>query len=89
MRRQRIAMVQTLEQYILVHRAVKELFLEQMRVIDSHPYENVDDDGHPLVDNKEDTDYETVVVSTYCNLHIFTYLKTLIRTHPLIQVYLY
>ena len=63
MRRQRIAMVQTLEQYILVHRAVKELFLEQMRVIDSHPYENVDDDGHPLVDNKEDTDYETVVVS--------------------------
>ena len=56
-------MVQTLEQYILVHRAVKELFLEQMRVIDSHPYENVDDDGHPLVDNKEDTDYETVVVS--------------------------
>ena len=44
---------------------VKELFLEQMRVIDSHPYENVDDDGHPLVDNKEDTDYETVVVSTY------------------------
>ena len=58
-------MVQTLEQYILVHRAVKELFLEQMRVIDSHPYENVDDDGHPLVDNKEDTDYETVVVSVY------------------------
>ena len=58
-------MVQTLEQYILVHRAVKELFLEQMRVIDSHPYENVDDDGHPLVDNKEDTDYETVVVSFY------------------------
>ena len=51
-------MVQTLEQYILVHRAVKELFLEQMRVIDSHPYENVDDDGHPLVDNKEDTDYK-------------------------------
>ena len=58
-------MVQTLEQYILVHRAVKELFLEQMRVIDSHPYENVDDDGHPLVDNKEDTDYETVVVSFF------------------------
>lgn len=63
MRKQRIAMVQTLEQYVLVHRAVKELFLEQLRVIDSHPYENVDDDGHPLVDNKEDTDYETVVVN--------------------------
>ena len=68
-------MVQTLEQYILVHRAVKELFLEQMRVIDSHPYENVDDDGHPLVDNKEDTDYETVVVSV--NLTNFIHCKIL------------
>ena len=63
MRKQRTAMVQTVEQYILVHRAVKELFLEQMRVIDSHPYENIDDDGHPLADDKEDTDYETVVVN--------------------------
>ena len=48
MRRQRIAMVQTVDQYVLVHRAVKELFLEQLRVIDAHPYENVDDDGRPL-----------------------------------------
>ncbi len=66
MRKQRIAMVQTLEQYVLVHRAVKELFLEQLRVIDSHPYENVDDDGHPLADETKDTtdtDYETVVVN--------------------------
>ena len=65
MRKQRIAMVQTLEQYILVHGAVKELFLEQLRVIDSHPYENVDDDGHPLEVNEPtlDTDYETVVVN--------------------------
>ena len=63
MRKQRTAMVQTVEQYVLVHRAVKELFLEQMRVIDSHPYENIDDDGHPLADEKEDTDYETVVVN--------------------------
>ena len=31
MRRQRIAMVQTVDQYVLVHRAVKELFLEQVR----------------------------------------------------------
>ena len=63
MRKQRTAMVQTVEQYVLVHRAVKELFLEQMRVIDSHPYENIDDDGHPLAAEKEDTDYETVVVN--------------------------
>ena len=64
MRRQRIAMVQTPEQYILVHRAVKELFLEQLRVIDSHPYENVDDDGHPLAANAEEiaADYETIFV---------------------------
>ena len=41
-------MVQTVDQYVLVHRAVKELFLEQLRVIDAHPYENVDDDGRPL-----------------------------------------
>ena len=48
MRGQRVAMVQTVDQYILVHRAVKELFLEQLKIIDSHPYENVDDDGQPL-----------------------------------------
>lgn len=64
MRRQRIAMVQTVEQYILVHRAVRELFLEQMRVIDSHPYENVDDDGNPLCRNPDEItpDYETIFV---------------------------
>ncbi len=64
MRRQRIAMVQTVEQYILVHRAVKELFLEQLRVIDSHPYENVDNDGNPLFRNPDEItpDYETMFV---------------------------
>ena len=67
MRRQRVAMVQTVDQYILVHRAVKELFLEQLRVIDSHPYENVDDDGHPLAHDvmhadEDNPDYETVFV---------------------------
>ena len=61
MRRQRVAMVQTTEQYILVHRAVRELFKEQLRVIDSHPYENIDLDG-ALVRSKgeEEPLYESV-----------------------------
>ena len=69
MRKQRIAMVQTVDQYILVHRAVKELFLEQLKVIDAHPYENVDDDGHPISINRSTDcndpiipDYETIFV---------------------------
>ena len=69
MRKQRIAMVQTVDQYILVHRAVKELFLEQLKVIDAHPYENVDDDGHPIsIYRSSDCnepivpDYETIFV---------------------------
>ncbi|XP_054280017.1 uncharacterized protein LOC128998066 isoform X2 [Macrosteles quadrilineatus] len=49
MRRQRIAMVQTKEQYVLVHQAVRELFREQLRMIDSHPYENIDSNGLPLI----------------------------------------
>lgn len=61
MRRQRVAMVQTTEQYILVHRAVRELFREQLRVIDSHPYENIDVNG-ALVHSKVDEEplYESV-----------------------------
>ncbi|XP_059090497.1 uncharacterized protein LOC131886245 isoform X2 [Tigriopus californicus] len=64
MRKQRVAMVQTVDQYILVHRAVRELFLEQLRVIDSHPYENVDDEGNPLGRSSDDEapDYEAIFV---------------------------
>ncbi|XP_046405755.1 uncharacterized protein LOC124170822 isoform X2 [Ischnura elegans] len=49
MRKQRIAMVQTKDQYILVHQAVKELFQDQLRMINSHPYENIDIRGLPIV----------------------------------------
>ncbi|CAN7989109.1 unnamed protein product [Ixodes hexagonus] len=49
MRMQRIAMVQTKEQYVLVHRVVAALFEQQLRVIDSHTYENLDEDGEPLM----------------------------------------
>lgn len=62
MRRQRIAMVQTKDQYIMVHRAVKELFEEQLKIIESHPYANVDQLGLPI-DIKSDLEehtYETV-----------------------------
>lgn len=41
-------MVQTKDQYVLVHKAVRELFLEHMKIIDSHPYENVDFAGLPV-----------------------------------------
>lgn len=49
---------------MLCHRAVKELFLEQLRVIDSHPYENVGCDGRPLAENSETItpDYETIFI---------------------------
>lgn len=49
MRMQRIAMVQTKEQYVLVHRVVAALFEQQLRIIDSHTYENLDEDGEPLL----------------------------------------
>ena len=53
-------------QYMLCHRAVRELFLEQLRVIDSHPYENVGNDGRPLAAERESSltpDYETIFVT--------------------------
>ncbi|KAL3260966.1 hypothetical protein MRX96_046209 [Rhipicephalus microplus] len=53
MRLQRIAMVQTKEQYVLVHRVVAALFEQQLRIIDSHTYENLDEDGEPLLGSGE------------------------------------
>ncbi|KFM74599.1 hypothetical protein X975_02598, partial [Stegodyphus mimosarum] len=65
MRKQRIAMVQTKEQYVLVHKAVSSLFEQQLRVIDSHTYENLDQDGEPLILkelNQQDEDiYEDIL----------------------------
>lgn len=49
MRMQRIAMVQTLEQYMLCFKAVAALFQQQLKIIDSHTYENLDQDGEPLI----------------------------------------
>lgn len=61
MRQQRMAMVQTLEQYILCHRAVAALFIDQLKLIDDHTYENIDDLGiesfdetKPLTENQLD-----------------------------------
>ncbi|EFX74863.1 hypothetical protein DAPPUDRAFT_199665, partial [Daphnia pulex] len=66
MRRQRVAMVQTKDQYILVHRALRELFIEQLKMIDAHPYENLDVNGHPLIcppqEIRIDPSYETIFV---------------------------
>ncbi|XP_071041501.1 uncharacterized protein [Parasteatoda tepidariorum] len=49
LRRQRIAMIQTKEQYILAHKVVATLFEQQLNVIDCHPYVNIDEDGEPLI----------------------------------------
>ena len=49
MRKQRIAMVQTLEQYMLCYKAVATLFEQQLKMIDSHTYENIDGDGEPIM----------------------------------------
>lgn len=70
MRKQRIAMVQTKEQYVLVHQAVRELFHEQLRMIDSHPYENIDANGMPLVKEEQEPMYATptiAVLAENCN----------------------
>ncbi|GFR28331.1 tyrosine-protein phosphatase non-receptor type 12 [Trichonephila clavata] len=52
LRRQRIAMIQTKEQYILAHKAVAYLFEQQLNVIDCHTYVNVDEVGEPLMWNE-------------------------------------
>lgn len=51
MRRQRIAMVQTKEQYILCYRAVAKLFEQQLKMIDAHTYINVNEDGSLKIDD--------------------------------------
>ncbi|KAJ9584822.1 hypothetical protein L9F63_020843 [Diploptera punctata] len=63
MRKQRIAMVQTKEQYVLVHQAVRELFREQLRMIDSHPYENIDANGMPLMKEDQEPMYASPTIS--------------------------
>lgn len=55
-------MVQTKEQYILVHQAVRELFKEQLQVIESHPYENIDFNGVPLIKDFEEPFYDTICI---------------------------
>lgn len=60
MRKQRVAMVQTKEQYILVHQAVRELFKEQLKLIESHHYENVTQEGVPLLKEAVEPLYETL-----------------------------
>ncbi|RWS15342.1 tyrosine phosphatase-like protein [Dinothrombium tinctorium] len=42
-------MVQTQEQYMLCYRAVAALFEQQLKLIDAHTYENLDEDGEPLI----------------------------------------
>lgn len=83
MRKQRIAMVQTKEQYVLVHQAVRELFKEQLLMIDSHPYENINIEGL-LIIKEEENHYDTVenlsnisVEGDY-QLHCFGIVKLLI-----------
>ena len=63
MRRQRIAMVQTKDQYMLVHRAVRQLFADQLRVIEAHPYANVDCTGKVLPASADSGDYEEICLA--------------------------
>lgn len=89
MRRQRVAMVQTKDQYILVHRALRELFIEQLKMIDAHPYENLDVNGHPLIcppqEIRIDPSYETIFVkvnSTGESMHVTIFCSILLISFP-------
>ena len=86
---------------IFLSRAVRELFLEQLRVIDSHPYENVGDDGRPLAADGEAVipDYETIFVkgraiylsiclSIYPSIHLSFYLSIYLSIFLSISIYL-
>lgn len=60
MRRQRIAMVQTKEQYILCYRSVATLFEQQLKMIDAHTYENLNEDGEPLANSNENLNHNNI-----------------------------
>ena len=62
MRCERVAMVQTREQYVLLHHAVRELFRDRLKVIDAHPYENIATDGTPLITPDKEPDYEELYI---------------------------
>lgn len=62
MRCERVAMVQTKEQYVLLHHAVRELFRDRLKVIDAHPYENVATDGTPVITQEKEPDYEELYI---------------------------
>ena len=87
MRMQRIAMVQTLEQYMLCFKAVAALFQQQLKIIDSHTYENLDQHGEPLIlrSLSSDSEHSSTESSTRPNSDGFsdscqTDVKTLINS---------
>lgn len=87
MRMQRIAMVQTLEQYMLCFKAVAALFQQQLKIIDSHTYENLDQHGEPLIlrSLSSDSEHSSTESSARPNSDAFsdscqTDVKTLINS---------
>lgn len=87
MRMQRIAMVQTLEQYMLCFKAVAALFQQQLKIIDTHTYENLDQHGEPLIlrSLSSDSEHSSTESSARPNSDAFsdscqTDVKTLINS---------